>query len=762
MELRTDLCRSTSQGLKRIALALALALPLNAKVALAGNAIDFSIGPQPLESALRAFIEQSHVDLLYSPDRIRGLRTGGVTGALAPADALQLLLAGTGIGVERNDGAYLLVNAGVPPQRGEVPLAVTVTATRTERPIDEVPVSVSVLNEKELTTKSRQNIANALRDVEGLDFVAQQSVGHQVTPTIRGFRDPKYTQVLVGGMAQDSIVSQVLGSGGLNFVPLHDVERIEVVRGPASALYGPNTVAGVINVLSKRWIEGPGAEVDVSYGTHNTRTLGAAVGTAGDTFDIRLSALDAQSDGYKSVPIADLYGQYDLAPRDWEDQKLGLMAGFYPADGHELTLELRTFATRSAGYGGRPNDRSDLDGDLASFSYRYNWSSDTHLKIDFTSTRLEQRYTFDHWYWTGSLITPGTVSDADLALFRYGGRDSESTFFQALLQTRPFFGNELILGYSRDTGDFEQYSVVASTGIRSVTGSESQVDGLFVQDEHRFGALTVTAGIRHDRIDLSPDTVDGVPKNGSGSVDNVVNPRVGARYHVTDATSFYASYGTAYTPALNVYRFVQPSTTRIDNPDLRHESSKTYEVGMNNRLAAGSFRTALFYTDYQDKITLGTDVATGKQQYQNLAVVKVSGLEFAYQGDLGGGWKPYANFSYTRARDYPKEGASGTESLRVAPRKFNTGVTYAPSDAWSATLNARYVSALYFQNLTDAQKADDYIQVDLKASAKLPAFGQKWEGVFAVNNLTDKKYETFNKLEWSDGRTFTVGLNGRF
>lgn len=740
----------------------ALILALQAAVAFAGPSARFDIPAQPLSSALRALASQAGVQLVFTPETVGAAKSAAVKGEMDVEAALRQLLAGSGLEF-RQEGERNYVVVSIPRPANESVLSeMVVTATRTERPADEVPASVSVLNEKDLATKSRQNIANALRDVEGLDFVAQQSVGHQMTPTIRGFNDPKYTQVLVGGMAQDSIVSQVLGRGGLNFVPLHDVERIEIVRGPASALYGPNTVAGVINVLSKRWAGGPGAEVDASYGSHNTRTLGAAVGTASDTFDIRLSALDAQSDGYKSVPTADLDGQYDLAPRDWKDNKLGLMAGFRPADGHELTLELRQFATRSAGYGGRPNDRSDIDGDLATIGYRYDWSKDTNIKIDFTNTKLKQRYTFDRWYWNGTLITPGTVSAADLALFRYGGRDSASTFFQALLQTRPFAGNELILGYSRDTGDFEQYSVVASTGVRSVTGSKSQIDGLFVQDEQRFGALVLTAGIRQDRIELSPDTVNGVPKNGSGSVANIVNPRVGARYHVTEATSFYASYGTAYTPALNVYRFVQPSATRVDNPDLKPESSKTYEIGMNNRLAVGTFRTALFHTDYQDKITLGTDAATGKQQYQNMASVKVSGLEFAYQGDLGGGWKPYANFSYTKARDYARESAPGTQSLRIAPRKFNAGVTYAPGDAWAATLNARYVSGLYFANLTDAQRADGYTQVDFKISARIPALGQKWEGFVAVNNLTDKKYETFSKGEWSDGRTVTVGLSGSF
>lgn len=737
--------------------ALLLGLFLMAGIAMADElALDLDLPAGNLATSVETLAKQAGINVLFDRQLMEGKQTPALKGNYTPRAALQQLLSGSGI--EFSFTAENTVSiAPATTNRGALK-EVVVTATRTERSIYEVPASVNVLTGKTLAAKNRQNIFDALRDVESLDFVAQQSVGHQVTPSIRGMS----TQVLVDGVALDSIVSQVMGRGGLNFTSLQDVERIEVMHGPASALYGPNTVGGVINVLPKRWKGASGAEVNATYGTHNTQTVGAAIGTAKENFDVRLSAYDAKSDGYKSNPTTDLSGQYDLAPKDWKDNKIGLMTGFRPTDNHELIFSYQQYATRSVAYGGRLNNRSDLDGDSTSIGYRYDWSADTNIKVNFRSTKLEQKYTFDRWYWTGVLTTPGTVAATDLALFRYGGRNSDSKFFQAMLQTRPFNGNELILGYSRDTGDFEQYSAVVSSGARTVTGSKSKIDGLFVQDEQRFGFLALTAGIRQDRIGLSPDTINGVPKNGSDSVANVVNPRLGARFHLTDATSFYASYGTAYVPALNLYRFVQPSTTRVDNPDLKPETSTTYEVGMNNRMTIGTLRTALYHTNYKDKIAYGTDASTGRGQYQNLALVKVDGVEVAYQGDLGGGWQPYANYSYNKSRDYAKSGAPGTQTLRMAPHRFNAGMTYASGDTWSATLNARHVSGLYFNNLTQAQWADGHIQVDAKIGAALPMLGNKWEGFLAVNNLTDKKYETFNKLEWSDGRTFTIGLDGKF
>lgn len=744
-------------------LTAALILAFHAAAALAGPTATLDIPPQPLSSALRALASQAGVQLVFTPETIGAAKSAAVQGEMSVEAALERLLAGSGLEFKRDgDRNYVVVKAAQPAKESML-AEMVVTATRTEWRADEVPASVSALTEKSLATKNRQNVYEALRDVEGLDFVAQKGVGHQNIPTIRGVGQTfagSTTLLLVDGMATDSVVSNVLGRGGLNFTALHDVEQIEVARGPASALYGPSAVGGVINVLPKRWKGAPGAEVSASYGTHNTQTLGAAVGMVKSNFDIRFSAYDAKSDGYKATPVKDQHGEWDLGPRDWKDNKIGLLMGFRPADNHEVTFGYQQYATQSASYGGRANNRQDMDGQSATLGYRYDLSADTNIKANFRSTKLKQKYTFDKWSWNG-LTTPGTVAAADLDLAYYGGRDSDSTFFQALLDTKPAPNNQLVVGYSHDTGKHESHGASAG-GATTGTGSKSKVDALFIQDEHRFGSLVLTAGVRHDRIDLSPDAIDGAPKNGSGSVADVTNPRLGARYHLTDATSFYASYGTAYLPATNIFKFVQPSTTRVDNPGLKPETSTTHEIGMNNRWSIGALRTALFHTDYEDKITLGIDAASGKRQWQNVSVVKVDGIEIAFQGNLGHGWQPYANYSYTKARDYATPGAPGTQSMRTSPRKFNAGVTYAPGDAWSATINARYVSGLYFNRLTQAQWADGYTQVDAKISAKLPFQGQKLEAFLAVNNLTDKKYESFNKGEWSDGRTFTVGLNGRF
>lgn len=743
-------------------IATALILAFHAGAVLAGPTARIDIPAQPLSSALRALASQAGIQLVFTPETVGAGNGRAIKGEMSAEDALRQLLAGSGLEF-RQDGErnYVVVR----PARAEHNMAeMVVTATRTERRVEDVPASVGVVTSRDIARQQPVRVEDVLKNVEGVDVNSGPASGWAGTIFVRGVGGSfagQTSQVLVDGIATDSLVSAVAGRGGLNFTAAQDIERIEILRGPASALYGPGVVGGIVNVIPKRWSGGPGAEVQVGIGAHNARSLGAAVGTANDILDVRFSAADFKTDGFKSVPdrTADTAG-IDLAGKDWSEHKLNLQLGMRPSDHQELTLSAQSYRGDGAWLGGHPYALTKSEGDTATLGYRHEFGDTATVKLTYRKSKVLLDTTFD-------MDTDN--NDGDLSPNYSYGRFSDSDSLDGQLDMRLARNNTLTVGFTHATGE---HATILRNAARAVTRTDvtkSAMTGVFVQDEHGFtDALTLIAGGRQDRIRLHGDTRNGATRYPE-STDSVFNPRMGLRYRFSSATSAYASYGTAYVPALNYLKSSGGLASWRDNPSLKPETSATYEVGMNHKLGWGNVRAAIFHTDYTDKIS-SIIVATGPtvRQYQNIGKVAVDGIELGLDARLAGGWQPYANYALTDSIIKKNPGDTtleGKRLQRVAPQKLNFGVVYAPGTSWDARIGGRYVDEIFFNdNNNSKQRAGGYFVADAKVSARLPIPGaaDKWEAYLAVNNLFDRKYATYWQYEYADRRNAWIGVNGKF
>lgn len=726
-------------------------------IAQAADPANFDIAAQPMPAALAKFAEQSGIKALYAAELLAGKRAPRIAGKLTPQQALDELLKDSGL-------RYLFVSPdavkiekapAAPASKAnlaeDVELApITVTATRTERRVDDVPASVSVITSRDLAQQHLHLPEQALRNVEGIDFNTNDSSAFSSTPMIRGiggsFAGPT-SAVLVNGMATDSLISSVAGRGGFGFLAPQDIERIEVVRGPASALYGANVVGGVINVIPKRWRGNTGAEVSTEIGSHDTQTIGAVVGTSSDMFDLRLSAFGARTDGFVAKPDPDPWGDKDIGPRGWRDSKLNLNGTLFPTHDQEIGFAVQQFRTKQNYVGGAFQNSEKRDGDAYTLSYQKEFSVGHRIKISYRHLDLTQSWIDDPDYGMG-----------------VGSRKSASDLFEAQADMRLSDWNTLIFGVTHQSADSETRStepdVYRDTSAATITG-------VFIQDEHRFGSLIAIVGGRFDRFDQKASYTDGAP-NHRGSTEDVFNPRLGLRYRISPATSIYASAGSAFLPANADFKYLNNSARWKDNPGLKSETSTTYEVGANHKIGWGSYRTAIFHTDYQDMISsMSVGATTWPRQFVNIGKVAVNGLEIGFDGHLSGGWRPYANYSYTRSiiKENPASPDTvGKHVQRIAPHKLNLGVTYSPGDAWSASFAGRYVGERYFTDFnTPDRRAAAYFVGDFKIAATLPSSGAmgRWEAYLAVNNVFDRKY-TIWEYENADRRNVWFGLNAKF
>ena len=736
----------------------ALLAALCAVPALAQEVKAVRIEAQDMPSALRSLAGQTGIQLLFDADDFKGSRAAALSGTLSPEEALRRLLEGSGYGFKATGaGTYIiqrLPKANVP--RADARLEeMVVTATRTERPIDEVPASVNVIDARDIATQQPRNLADLLRNVEGVDVAGYGSPASLPVIRMRGIGGSaggQTSQILIDGMPIESPVAGI--HQGLQALDLQDLERVEVVRGPASALYGPSAVGGVVNFLPKRWRGEPGAEVSVGVGSHNATSVSAAVGGAWDVVDFRLSGNDYRTDGYLARPNADPWGTKDLASRDGKESKFGLTVGLHPSANQEITFSARQADADSAWLGGHPNYRFHNDTEGYDLGYRFEAGNWGVFKARYRSTRQKTHILFDDEYVNSNA--------GSLILAEVDDRSEDNDYLDLQADLHLGSADLLTLGYAYGKGKDTSGWVDVIYGGSSVSVSESELTGLYVQDEHRFSeAFTLLAGGRWDHYKFFGDTINGVP-TGKDSTDSVFNPRLGARYKLSNATSLYASVGTAYVPALNYLKFRSPAG--LDNASLKPETSTSYEIGANHRVGSWSMRAALFHTDYRDKIS--SIFVGAKQQNQNIGKVAVDGLELAFEGTVGN-WQPYVNYAYTNSRikENPSDPLTvGKQIQRVSPNKLNIGATWAPTDRYYVRVSGRYTDDYYFNDRnTSVALNPGHFVADAKISWRPYAVApyRDMEVSFAVSNLFDKKFSE-QQYEYMDGLNVWLGLNAKF
>jgi len=746
------------------ALALAVTLPLASPTALAADSVELHIEPQSLDAALRAFAEQSGVDLLYAPDLIRGRQAEGLSGVHTADEALRRLLAASGIVFERTaGGTYLLLAAENATPRGEVLPNMVVTATRTEREVLDVPASVSVVTAEDIARQHATKPEDLLRSLPGVDLTYMSGAASASIPVLRGLGQSfagTTTQSLLNGMPIEplAITRRYLW----HLVDPEHIERIEVVRGPSSVLYGPSAMGGVINVITKRGSGDPFAKVNVGGGSHNSRSITASTGGSVGDMDIFLGASTYQTDGFKQLtetpaPWEAWYpsGYTDLAGRDSKEKKLNARVTWWAGENTDISAGVHYFENDGAVLGGHPNYRVEQEGTAFDLGLNHRYSGGQILKAKLALSDMSApKRTFDENLWYG---------DGSLALVEYDREDENSISAEVQLELHPLPGNSLTLGSTWWDGKYETTSYDPAGTVTWEGQHKSRTYGVFVQDEHRFDRLSVTIGGRYDVYEHYDFEQNGTTRPDAD--DSVVTPRVAFNYRLRDKLAIYASAGTAYIPAPNSLKY-RGGGIWLDNPDLKPETATSYEVGIKfqsaERLIEGS--AALYHTTFKDKIAVAAIGA--QQQFQNLGETQVRGLELELDSRVGERWRPFLNYTYTDSeitKNPSNSALEGNETANTPKHKFNVGLAYDSPQSINAQVIGRYVGERYYMDSNaDNTRADSHFLVDTKISKTFRyGSGPEWTASFAVNNVFDGTGYGF-WYERLDGRNYWLEVGTKF
>ncbi|HSN56154.1 MAG TPA: TonB-dependent receptor [Candidatus Sulfomarinibacteraceae bacterium] len=457
---------------------------------------------------------------------------------------------------------------------------VTVTATGAETPLEEVPLPVTVIDREEIDDSQEESVADLLRRVPGLTVARAGDDGSVASVFTRG-TESDHTLALFDGVR---LSSPYFGGYDWSLLPTAGLARVEVARGPFSALWGADAVGGVINVVPAQATDGLGASLLAEGGEDDWRRLEGVVGWAGDGFDLYASGVDREGEG-------------ELDNSDFDLRQVLVDAGWSWGDGNRVAVLLQDLESEigipfSDPTSLTPNRRQRADQRLLAVPVRLRVSESWDLEL--VPSVVERELTF---------------RDPDDP-FGFTASDTAADTTQARLASRLALGDHhLTWG-----GEWREDEVTDSSvfGV-NLDGATTSVASAFVQDVWQAGReLNVIAGVRWDDAD---------------EWGSEVSPRLAVGWRPLDRLELRAAYGRA---------FRQPSVGELyfpfsGNPELEPERSESAELGLSWLAGPSRLQLNAFATRIEDLVDF--DYAT--YAFANVAEAEMRGVELAWDAPLG-------------------------------------------------------------------------------------------------------------------------------
>lgn len=733
--------------------------------AAAAATLTFSIAPGPLEDVIVQFERITGLKVLTPDASVRTVQSPGVTGQHTPEQALQRLLASTGVVARFNDTKTVVFELRVTADDVTVTGQVrTVSSPKFTEPLRDVPQTITVIPKAVIEAQGASTLRDVLRNVSGITFQAGEGgtpAGDQLT--IRGF-----------SARTDMFIDGVRDFGGYSR-DAFNMEQVEVSKGPSSSIAGRGSTGGAINQVSKAPTLGRAYNLSVGGGNadYKRTTLDVnqpldSLGIAGAAFRVNAMWTDTGTPGRDEVKserwgiapslafglgsptrftVSYLHLGQDNLPEygiPWVGANTSPVLEAY-ANG-QPPVDQRNF------YGLKSRDYEKTDTDVATAQVDHDFSGTLSLR---NITRYGRN-----------------VRDSVIAAPRFVAINT-STAITRQLQSRDMTdtvaANQTNLTARVATGRLQhafaaglEFSQETSKNFAR-TGPAAPTTDLFAPDPNqpytgpivRTGAYTdgtansaaaylfdtvklaeqweVTGGLRWDRFDADYDTVTvAAEKTNFQRTDNMVSWRAGVVYKPKPNGSVYVGYGTSFNPS------AEGLSLSASTVELKPEQSRNYEVGtkwdvLQEKL---SLTSAVFRTEKTNARTPGVNpgdpltVLTGEQVVQ--------GLELGLQGRLNASWTALASYSFMHS-DIPQSNtpADLDNALALTPQHtLNLWTTYLLPVNITVGGGLQYMDSV-FRNTANTAEVPSYWLVNAMASYTVNPFL-----TFRLNatNLANERY----------------------
>ena len=669
---------------------------------------------------------------------------------------------------------------------------VVVSASRDEQDADSLPMTVDVIDAKQMEEEQIGDIRELAAKLPNVTVprsparfsLASGSTGRDQNSgfNIRGVEGNRVL-MLVDGVRMPRSYAFSANSFGRDYLDLGLVQRVEILRGAVPALYGSDGMGGLVNFITVEpkdiLKDGKtiGGRVSASYdGSDNGKRLGATLaGRASDEWSWLLSAGVGRSSALENMGDNYSDGARRTAPNPEKDKSHSLLGRLVytpnASQKHVFTLEnvdkradYELLSARGVGMTGIATLDSNAETTMKRWrgSWQGQWQGlDTAFMDELRMMASYQSASSREW--VNEVRQGAAYRERDVMY----DEDALQLHAQAnkVLRMGGGASGKLSYGvdYSRNKVTNEQNGITPAAGesfpLKRFPNTTETSTALFAQADLNFGAWTITPGVRAEHYSIKPKQDGFVPAIVSNS-DSAISPKLGAMFQMNDAWSLYGNYAAGFRAPnagqINAY-FENPFAfyKNIPNPNLKPEKSNNFELGLRGRMSALRLDAAVFTGRYKDFIqdqqlvsgVPGNRLNPGIYQSVNIGNARISGFELKADYDwgrfAGGNWRTNAAYGYTKGKDTKTDVALDT----ISPQQLVLGVRYERSD----------VGVQFSASHWSGKKAKDAAQgAWLSPSATVLDLSAQWRirpGTrlnVGIYNLTDKKH-----WRWSDVRGLT-------
>ena len=579
------------------------------------------------------------------------------------------------------------------PPSDQADVTVVVTAERTLQPVSESIASATVITAKQIRDQGAQSVADVMKLAPGVAVTQNGQTGSLANAHIRGTSSSQ-ALVLIDGQRLTS--SAFGGAADLSKIPVTNIARIEVIRGPASSLYGSDAIGGVINIITKETLGSKG-EARLGFGSNARQTKYMMLGGGNESSTWQLTS---DFPAYSGARTNSDYTATDLSGK----------LSFMNVRGWDLSL--------------RGNDYHDALGLPGPTDFL---TDDDHQWWDRHSFDLSAKRDVGG----GQLEVSGYTSDQRL-------KELNPAYFMDTLITGKTATAEVVYRLARGNQDWvfggeyrhENYRDVENGSVQADKGISNQ--GWFVQNRIAMSKTT--------------DALLGARLDDHSVAGSRLTPRLGVNHAISEKTRLRLSYGQGFRSPSLVDLYYNNFGT-LGNPDLRPERSQQYEIGVNTQIGNDTLDIALFTNSVIDQITwrsAATESNPWAGTFENVSRARQRGMELSWDHPLARGMHLVMFYTFIDARNL-MDGAR----LPGIPRDQLGATLTGKVKTWNLALTGRANSDRRFGTSTAA----GYMVFDLTFTQQTD---KPLNPYIIVRNLTDAHYDEMVNYP-AEGRSIEVG-----